>query len=415
VTAGGSPGGGMPKSNIEDKYTHSDARCREYDYHSEEICDGNRDTFLNAIRTVHRATPQGFAAVKVTALGQPALLERASAALVQVRELFSRFDRDGSGTVTHEEFHRIYSEHFQDASEARTDKLFQYLDSSHDGVIDYMEWTNRVRLEDMKDIAARCREKGPFSLAALSAEELMLWQAMVGRVEALANEAAELQVRLMVDAEHSYFQPAIDHLVLGLQRQHNRAAPTIYNTYQCYLRDSRHRLLTDILRSEREGFFWGAKLVRGAYLVLETERAQRLGLENPIQPSYQATSANFHACVDDALRAVKESGAAVMVASHNQASVEYTLKGMERTGIPTGSGVSFGQLLGMSDHLTFTLGNHGLRAYKYVPYGRVGQVVPFLLRRAQENCDVVSNAGREMQLIAAELWRRLWPWSSSQP
>lgn len=163
-------------------------------------------------------------------------------------------------------------------------------------------------------------------------------------------------------------------------------------------------------RARKEGWKFAAKLVRGAYLVLERERAGRLEVASPIHETFEATELNFHRCISAVLREVAERYAAVMVASHNYASVRHTLKEMDALGISGDdnafSGVSFGQLLGMSDNLTYTLGEYGLDAFKYVPYGPLEEVLPYLVRRAQENSELLSNSVKDLEAIQQELARR---------
>jgi len=265
---------------------------------------------------------------------------------------------------------------------------------------------------------------------------------------------------------HRYFQPAIDHIVYSLQQKYNSngspspsgggdpdpAPPqqrcTIFSTYQCYLVDANERLATDLSRAQRFNYNFGAKLVRGAYLVSERERAAAMGYADPVQPTLEATHASYHRAVDLCLDAmVREQSAEsrgsrteFMVASHNQETVEYVLgrvgqleEGRGRARGEQGDGgdhlgggeegdkaaqlddafslkkrVYFGQLLGMSDHLTFLLGGGGWQAYKYVPFGPVHEVMPYLLRRAQENSALLGAAqGAEVGMLRGELRRRL--------
>ncbi len=167
-------------------------------------------------------------------------------------------------------------------------------------------------------IITRCRAPGPLSEAALTKEEYSLVEALSTRLRKLADAAAARNVRLMVDAEHTYFQPAIDHAVLELQRVYNKEKPVVFNTYQAYLKDCRSKLEHDIGRSQMHGFKLGAKLVRGAYLYLERERAASLGISSPILPSLEATHRSYDQLVGLLLEECKEHGAELMVASHNQ-------------------------------------------------------------------------------------------------
>eukprot|EP00567_Pseudictyota_dubia_P009225 CAMPEP_0197436428 /NCGR_PEP_ID=MMETSP1175-20131217/3880_1 /TAXON_ID=1003142 /ORGANISM="Triceratium dubium, Strain CCMP147" /LENGTH=201 /DNA_ID=CAMNT_0042965717 /DNA_START=24 /DNA_END=625 /DNA_ORIENTATION=+ len=198
------------------------------------------------------------------------------------------------------------------------------------------------------------------------------------RLFALAEEASVLGVRLLIDAEHLKFQPAIDNLTLDLQQKYNATerteTPIIFNTYQCYLKDVPERLMLDVERSRRNSYHFATKLVRGAYMNYERGRAAEMGYPDPIHEKIEDT----HACYNEALeyllryRAENNVNLEVMCATHNQRSVEQAINLMNRFGIrATDSTVHFAQLYGMSDNLTYTLGRNGFRAYKYVPYGFV--------------------------------------------
>ena len=167
----------------------------------------------------------------------------------------------------------------------------------------------------------------------------------------------------------------------------------------------------DIERSERHSYHFGAKLVRGAYMEGERALAESLGYESPIHDTIE----NTHNCYNDAvaylLRQSKESGdrkVEMMLASHNQQSIEKAITVMDELDIdPQASTICFAQLYGMSDNLTYNLGQNGFRSYKYVPYGLVGEVMPYLVRRANENSAIAGGAGKELQMIRAELKRRM--------
>ncbi|KAI3437761.1 hypothetical protein D9Q98_000208 [Chlorella vulgaris] len=388
---------------------HDSVIARTYEYESEKHCDSRMSVFLKSIEAAHSAEGQGFAAIKVTALGLPNLLERTSNSLKAIGDLFRLFDTDGNGNMTKAEFAGVYSQLFTDDAPERIDEIFAHLDAGKDELVDYVDWISRISVLDTAAIASRCRSRGPFAEAALDADEQRLLRNMMRRVERLAQAAAEADVRLLVDAEHSYFQPAIDNTVTELQRTHNRTAPRIYNTVQCYLKDSRDRLQTEMERARRDGYKYGVKLVRGAYMVLERQRALDMGYPSPIYDTAEDTHANYDRCVRDLLRCVEKEGVEVMVATHNQGSIELTVEQMAALGLPPSSGVFFGQLLGMADHLTYTLGANGYGAYKYVPFGAVEEVMPYLIRRAQENSSILSGAAvqGEQSMMRRELQRRM--------
>lgn len=162
----------------------------------------------------------------------------------------------------------------------------------------------------------------------------------------------------------------------------------------------------DIERAKREGYKFGAKLVRGAYMVLERHRANSMGYPSPVWSTLEETHTAYDAAVAKMIRNVRDEGAEVMIASHNQRSIELAVAEMASHGMESSALVCFAQLYGMADHITFVLGQNGYRAYKYLPFGRVEEVVPYLIRRAQENSSVLGGVGIEMQLLKRELWRR---------
>ena len=172
----------------------------------------------------------------------------------------------------------------------------------------------------------------------------------------------------------------------------------------------------DLEQAARQNFYLGAKLVRGAYMIQERERAEQLGYEDPINPSYEATSEMYHKCLSECMRRqaeLKELGdgseqrIGIMVASHNVDTIRFAIKQMAELGIrPEDRLICFGQLLGMCDNLTFPLGQAGYSVYKYVPYGPVEKVLPYLFRRAEENTSIAGQSGREYTLVKKELRRR---------
>ena len=388
---------------------------RTYPYESEAQCEANLHIFLSAVRAVKDTTPDGFAAVKVTALGDPALLERVSNAVVELRAFFNRLDPSNSGRLTRDAFVAGWSDAFHaDAEESGRvfDRIVQT--SASDGTVDVLEFTNRLSLEEMAPLVQSCRSRGPLYHSALTEAECAALQLTMARLDEVASLARSLGVRLMIDAEHSYFQPAIEHATLRLQRKHNHGYPCIFSTQQAYLVDCSTRLALDIERARREGWHLGIKLVRGAYMLHERERAQRLGARSPIHPTVEDTHKSYDDAIDTLLlRSPCPDRTSLMVATHNQASVERTARLLlrnERGEHPSrvsSSQVYFGQLLGMADNLTFTLAAQGLKSYKYVPYGPVREVLPYLLRRAHENADALSTALTQRNMMLWEVLRRL--------
>ena len=213
-------------------------------------------------------------------------------------------------------------------------------------------------LQDLPKIVQSCQNTGRLSQACPTAEEIELLDALFDRVRRLATEAATLNVRLLVDAEQVRYQPAIDNLVLELQRKFNTVEPIVYNTYQCYLRDATERLTTDLARSERFGYHFGAKLVRGAYMESERELATETGVEDPIHANIEDT----HQCYNDAIGSLlrhstkSQQSVEIMCATHNRESIVHAIEAMNNYGIDRNtSTICFAQLCGMSDPLVSEL------------------------------------------------------------
>ncbi|XP_032617709.1 hydroxyproline dehydrogenase isoform X2 [Hylobates moloch] len=189
------------------------------------------------------------------------------------------------------------------------------------------------------------------------------------------------------------------HLQASLSRLHRVAQDTF------------ERLGRDAEAAHRAGLAFGVKLVRGAYLDKERAVAQLHGMKDPTQPDYEATSQSYSRCLELMLTHVAHHGPMchLMVASHNEESVRQATKRMWELGIPLDGTVCFGQLLGMCDHVSLALGQAGYVVYKSIPYGSLEEVIPYLIRRAQENRSVLQGARREQELLSQELWRRLLP------
>jgi len=288
------------------------------------------------------------------------------------------------------------------------DEVFKIMDTARDGRIDYVEWSNTLTIEELHKLTAFCISRGPLSRAVLTDEERQLLLLMRRRITALVDLADKLDIRVMIDAEHSYFQPAIDNIAADLMRKHNRGRALVFTTYQMYLRDSLRRLRDDQLRAKTDNYYFAAKLVRGAYMDMERKRADELNYTSPIHESIQDTHESYNTGAAQLIASIAAGEKVeLMIASHNQSSIELALSAANSWGLGPDAPIYFGQLLGMSDHLTYSLGGAGYKAYKYVPYGKIREVMPYLIRRAQENSDIMSGVGLELRMLTRELTRRL--------
>lgn len=241
--------------------------------------------------------------------------------------------------------------------------------------------------------------------AHLQPEEAQAWQRVEQRVSELCAAAAEKQVPVMIDAEETWLQGAIDTLAESMMQRHNHGACRVFTTAQLYRHDRLayiHRL-EELARSE--GWIAGVKLVRGAYMEKERDQAAAQGRPSPIQPDKAATDRDFDAALDFALDHLDHLH--IVCGSHNEKSTLKLAEGMRTRGLqPDDHRIAFAQLLGMSDNLSFNLTASGFLAAKYVPYGPLKEAIPYLIRRAEENTSVGGQTSRELELIRKEIKRR---------
>ncbi|XP_053466866.1 proline dehydrogenase 1, mitochondrial [Ictalurus furcatus] len=391
---------------------------RTYFYADEVKCDQHMETFLKCIKASGGSSEDGFSAIKMTALGRPQFLLQFSEVLVKWKHFFSFLaaqQGNGGREVLERKLDLEQLQTFLTKLGAKGDIHGWFTNEKlcSSGTIDMLDWNSlideRTKISDLLMVPNLETGHLEHLLKKFTEEEEKQMKRMLQRLDVLAKHAVENSVRLMVDAEQTYFQPAISRLTLEMQRLFNREKPVIFNTYQCYLKEAYENVCVDIELSRREGWCFGAKLVRGAYMHQERSRAQEVGYEDPINPDYESTSRMYHRCLDYVLEEIDRNGkASVMVASHNIDTVKHTIQRMNEMGlVPADRKVYFGQLLGMCDQISFPLGQAGFPVYKYVPYGPVNEVIPYLSRRAQENRGMMKGAKMERDLLWKELIRRL--------
>lgn len=238
---------------------------------------------------------------------------------------------------------------------------------------------------------------------SLSTAEKAAFARLEARVDRLCKAAHDLGLKILVDAEESWFQDAIDTLAYRAMAAYNTTRCVVYNTYQMYRHDCLARLKQAYKVAQEQGYLLGAKPVRGAYMEKERARAQAKGHLDPIQPNKAATDQHY----DAAIQYLVENHIHLVCATHNEKSSVTLTELMERYGIPSDSElVFFSQLYGMSDSISFNLAKQGYRVVKYVPYGPVEKVMPYLSRRAAENSSIAGQSSREFELIRREMKRR---------
>ena len=239
----------------------------------------------------------------------------------------------------------------------------------------------------------------------LTTSEKAEWEKIKDRYEEVCKLAYEKNVVLMIDAEETCMQDVVDDVVNSMMEKYNREKAIVWNTLQMYRTGRIEYLNEDLKRAKEKGYFLGYKFVRGAYMEKERERAAAMNYPDPIQPTKAATDDNYNAAIDFVLDNLdRVSG---YFGTHNEKSTELVMNKMKQKGLANDHPqVYFGQLYGMSDNITYFLGEKKYNASKYLPYGPVKDVVPYLTRRAQENTSVAGQTGRELGLIEKELKRR---------
>ncbi len=243
------------------------------------------------------------------------------------------------------------------------------------------------------------------TLTQLAEKDQAEWNRVVQRVLLICQAAYDADQRIFIDAEDSWIQDAIDALCHDMMEKFNHQAPIVYNTVQLYRHDRLEFLKNAHAWAREKGLHYAVKLVRGAYMEKEGKRAAEMCYQNPIQPSKEATDNDFNAGVKYCLDNLQNM--ALCCGSHNEESSMLLAQWMEERGVVKNDNrVAFAQLFGMSDHISYNLADAGYNVVKYLPYGPIKEVMPYLLRRAQENTSVKGQTSRELGLILKERKRR---------
>jgi proline dehydrogenase len=235
--------------------------------------------------------------------------------------------------------------------------------------------------------------------------EVAEWDRVRERMYSICEAAAEKNIGVLVDAEESWIQDPVDRLTMEMMEIFNKKKVIVYNTIQLYRHDRLHFLNLSHQIAKQQGFLLGVKLVRGAYMEKERARAAEKGYESPIQKNKEQTDKDYNQAVAYCINNLDQLS--VIVASHNEQSNLLAARLLEEKGVAHNHPhIHFSQLLGMSDNITFNLAKEGFNVSKYLPFGPIRDVIPYLMRRAQENSSMSGQTGRELTLINKELARR---------
>jgi proline dehydrogenase len=245
----------------------------------------------------------------------------------------------------------------------------------------------------------------PIAIAALNQDDQNSWNRLLIRTEKICSHASTLGVGVMIDAEESWIQDPIDYISYLMMEKFNKEKIVVYNTIQLYRSDRLSFLKSSYDHAESNGYLPGLKLVRGAYMEKERKRAAELGYPSPIQINKSATDTDYNQALSIAFENINSGS--VIVASHNEKSSLLAANLASKANISTNHPhLHFSQLYGMSDNLTFNLADAGFNVSKYLPFGPLDEVIPYLMRRAQENSSVSGQTSRELQLLNKECSRR---------
>ena len=239
----------------------------------------------------------------------------------------------------------------------------------------------------------------------LNFEEKNIWRRVLERIEACCKTARRLNVKIFIDAEESWIQSAIDDIAESMMTKFNTKKAYVFTTIQMYRIDRLAYLKKIIDKAEEKKFLIGVKLVRGAYMEKENIRAKNLGISSPICENKKATDLNFDKALEHIIDKVHICN--LFIGSHNEESIIKATKLMNKYKYKNNHPfIWFSQLYGMADHISFNLALEGYQVVKYVPFGPVKEVIPYLIRRAEENTSVSGQTPRELSLIKKEIRRR---------
>lgn len=227
----------------------------------------------------------------------------------------------------------------------------------------------------------------------------------ISRVETMCKAASEAGLPIMIDAEDSWYQPFVDAVVTQMMEKYNRTKAIVFNTLQMYRIDRLESLKMSVSVARQKGYKYGVKFVRGAYMEKERLRAAKMGYPSPIHPDKLSTDTAFDEALTYSVENIDITN--IFCGTHNENSCLHLISLMGSNAIPkTDARIWFSQLYGMSDHISFNLAAEGYNVAKYLPYGPVKHVMPYLFRRAEENTSIAGQTGRELRLLKIELKRR---------
>ncbi|VDK80311.1 unnamed protein product [Litomosoides sigmodontis] len=357
--------------------------------------------------------------VKLTALGRPQLLVKLTDLIVQSNNFYKTlvsplWEDLLLDKIKNEEFLMKTKNHGIQIDETMMQKWLKTVDFNVKAFGNLYDWRKLIKEYNHSDqifqVYNAKTKKMESLLSCLTETESQETANMVNRIARTIEYGKKYNLCTVIDAEQTYFQPAISKLAMTMMRKYNKENTLVFSTYQAYLKSCLRDVELDLHLAKREDFRFGCKVVRGAYAEQERQRAADLNYNDPINANIEATAEMYNRVMQRMIKECQERSPrsiSVMAATHNEQSIKQVIEMMRKAKIsPSSEIVSFGQLYGMCDQVSYSLANAGYSVYKYVPYGPIDEVLPYLSRRAQENASVLGKIKREVILIFRELMRR---------
>ncbi|MFM8596240.1 MAG: proline dehydrogenase family protein [Flavobacteriales bacterium] len=306
-------------------------------------------------------------------------------------------DYSVEGKTQEEDFEQTTQIIIQTIEKSATDKRIPFAVFKVTGI-------GQHHLIELESSRLRAQRKGEV-FKAYTEEQTQGIAAIIDRIDRICAAAAQHQTRLFIDAEETWIQTAIDQWTYDMMCKYNQSKCIVYNTIQMYRHDRLAYLKAEYERAKKDGIFYGVKLVRGAYMEKERARAKELGYPSPIQPDKASTDNDYNAALE--ILVTHKDVFSVCAGTHNEESSMLLTTLLNKAALEAQDPqFYFAQLLGMSDHISYNLSDAGYQVAKYVPFGPVNEVLPYLLRRADENTSVAGQTSRELGLLMKEKSRR---------
>uniref|UniRef100_A0A1B6DW19 Proline dehydrogenase n=1 Tax=Clastoptera arizonana TaxID=38151 RepID=A0A1B6DW19_9HEMI len=393
-------------------------RARTAFYLNEAKCERNVEVFQKTIYALSEMKlERGILAVKMTSLGRPEMLLQLSEVIMQGREFATQIlgIKSHKNVIEYNLTEEILLTRLSEMGIKDGISFMKNVVKDDHGVIHLFPWNGiingDIELSECFRIPSLKEKRMVRLLSQFSSREEEMFKNLIRRLNIVISTAIANKVIVTIDAEQSYFQPAINRITMELMNIFNKSSICVMNTYQCYLKNSFEEIQSDLLISRRQNFAFASKLVRGAYMDQERFRANELKYKDPIHSTFEGTTNMLNQVIKKCLNEIKEiktNNIFIMVASHNEDTINFAINEMLKLNIaPSDNVIGFGQLLGMKDYITFPLASKGYIVYKYVPYGPISDVIPYLARRVEENRGEIFKGTKDSDLYRKELKRRI--------